>query len=763
MSNYKSININGNFSNNKILNSNSNSKEFISNNNTNNTNTKSNLHNTELKDRVANTKNNNNNNFNNFNNTQNLNVNFSNNIFNNTNNINIKNTNQNYNQNNINNQNALNNIGSQSIRITTGGGGDRFIPIRSSSDISNDQLFLMNKNNNNNTNTNNLQEAMFKRLILEKNTSDYNNYCVNTNPNMNMNMNNSNYTNINTNDRLLNFTQRNPALLNSNNLNNNLNTNLKTDINTNNSLLNSIHRISQSCIINKNNLSNFNKYSNITPDKILDSPNLKGEYAFNILDWSISNTLTVALSDTVYLWYGNSNETKELLNSSENISCVKWKNEESILALGYESGNLELWDCIKFSPLRKIIGHSKQITCIQWAGYYMVSASKDGNILIHDVRIKNHMLYVLKGHRDEVYSLSLSSVMGNWSSSYSGNSGSSSSSGIPSMLASSGKDGIVNIFEFSSIENGGGENNVINNSNSNNNISQNINFNGNNRQLLNSMFTNNTNMNNNTNNIINNNNPYNTFNNNINTNNNPNTNTNFNNPYSGINPNNNTNTNNFNLQSNNTITLPNISYSFKVLTPKYSYTHKSKVRALSFCPWQNNLLASGGCSNTDTSIKFYNAETGKQISSYNTSSKICNIKWNSITKELITAHSDSKYEINIWKYPEMHIKGSITQHTNTPFYLAMSPDYTTLVSGSEEERLYFWKIFNDSVGNSGNLVGNGEGNNDENNINSQNIGGNLNSLNFPNNGKSNANTNGYYMINEESNCSNMNSMSNNIR
>lgn len=45
--------------------------------------------------------------------------------------------------------------------------------------------------------------------------------------------------------------------------------------------------------------------------------------------------------------------------------------------------------------------------------------------------------------------------------------------------------------------------------------------------------------------------------------------------------------------------------------PVYSFNqHQAAVKALAWCPWQNNLLASGG-GTADRTIRFWNISTGK--------------------------------------------------------------------------------------------------------------------------------------------------------
>ena len=55
--------------------------------------------------------------------------------------------------------------------------------------------------------------------------------------------------------------------------------------------------------------------------------------------------------------------------------------------------------------------------------------------------------------------------------------------------------------------------------------------------------------------------------------------------------------------------------------------HKAAVKALAWCPWQRNLLATGGGS-TDKTMRFWNIENGKNINIVNTESQVCSLIWN---------------------------------------------------------------------------------------------------------------------------------------
>ncbi len=68
------------------------------------------------------------------------------------------------------------------------------------------------------------------------------------------------------------------------------------------------------------------------PTRILDAPDLMDDYYLNLLSWSSTNVLAVALSQTVYLWNAETGQIEELCNvESEGtdayISSVSWIQE----------------------------------------------------------------------------------------------------------------------------------------------------------------------------------------------------------------------------------------------------------------------------------------------------------------------------------------------------------------------------------------------------------------------------------------------------
>lgn len=133
-------------------------------------------------------------------------------------------------------------------------------------------------------------------------------------------------------------------------------------------------------------------------------------------------------------------------------------------------------------------------------------------------------------------------------------------------------------------------------------------------------------------------------------------------------------------------------------TPKYRFdSHTAAVKALAWCPWQSNLLATGG-GTADRHLRFWNTASGACVNSIDTKSQVCSILWSPHEKELVTSHGFSQNQLTVWKYPSLARMAELKGHTSRVLHMALSPDGQTVVSAAADETLRFWKIFasNDS-------------------------------------------------------------------
>ncbi|KAK5782626.1 cell division cycle 20.2, cofactor of APC complex-like isoform X1 [Gossypium arboreum] len=120
--------------------------------------------------------------------------------------------------------------------------------------------------------------------------------------------------------------------------------------------------------------------------------------------------------------------------------------------------------------------------------------------------------------------------------------------------------------------------------------------------------------------------------------------------------------------------------------------HTSAVKALAWCPFQSNLLATGG-GGGDRTIKFWNTHTGACLNSVDTGSQVCSLLWNKNERELLSSHGFTQNQLTLWKYPSMVKMAELTGHTSRVLYMAQSPDGCTVASAAGDETLRFWNVF----------------------------------------------------------------------
>ncbi|KAI9252457.1 WD40-repeat-containing domain protein [Sporodiniella umbellata] len=124
--------------------------------------------------------------------------------------------------------------------------------------------------------------------------------------------------------------------------------------------------------------------------------------------------------------------------------------------------------------------------------------------------------------------------------------------------------------------------------------------------------------------------------------------------------------------------------------------HMAAVKAISWSPHQRSHLVSGG-GTSDKTIKYWDTLTGSLIHSVPTGSQVCNLAWSQNTDEVISSHGyadpalSSSNEINIWKWDRR--LWTLSGHSSRVLYMSLSTDGNTLVTGSADETLMFWDLF----------------------------------------------------------------------
>ncbi|CAK7274317.1 WD repeat-containing protein slp1 [Sporothrix epigloea] len=132
--------------------------------------------------------------------------------------------------------------------------------------------------------------------------------------------------------------------------------------------------------------------------------------------------------------------------------------------------------------------------------------------------------------------------------------------------------------------------------------------------------------------------------------------------------------------------------------PKFTKTnHKAAVKALSWCPWNINLLATGGGS-YDRHIHFWNTTSGARVNSIDTGSQVTSLRWSANYREIVSTSGFPDNSLSIWSYPTLVRNVEIPAHESRVLHSCLSPDGQMLATAAADESLKFWKIFEKKTG-----------------------------------------------------------------
>lgn len=137
------------------------------------------------------------------------------------------------------------------------------------------------------------------------------------------------------------------------------------------------------------------------PFKVLDAPALQDDFYLNLVDWSASNVLAVGLGSCVYLWSATTSKVTKLydLGQNDSVTSVQWSNRGNMLAVGTNSGVLQIWDTQKCKLVKSLPGHEGRIGTVAWNSKFLSTGSRDKTILHRDLRTKHNYEAKLIGHK----------------------------------------------------------------------------------------------------------------------------------------------------------------------------------------------------------------------------------------------------------------------------------------------------------------------------------------------------------------------------
>lgn len=117
--------------------------------------------------------------------------------------------------------------------------------------------------------------------------------------------------------------------------------------------------------------------------------------------------------------------------------------------------------------------------------------------------------------------------------------------------------------------------------------------------------------------------------------------------------------------------------------------HQSSVKALAWCPFRRDLLASGGGISCKT-IKFWSSHTDSLVRSVNTGSQVTSLVWSPHAQELVSAHGSG--QLSLWKYAPMTKIQDFSGHEDRVVG-AILGERGQVVSVGGDETIRFWDIF----------------------------------------------------------------------
>ncbi|GAA5942185.1 WD40 repeat domain-containing protein [Sporobolomyces koalae] len=183
------------------------------------------------------------------------------------------------------------------------------------------------------------------------------------------------------------------------------------------------------------------------PERVLDAPGMLDDYYLNLLDWSSTNLVAIGLAESVYVWNAATGAVTELCHvgsgdasieggTDEYVCSVKFTEDGSHLAVGLASGPIQVYDVCAGALVRTMAGHPSRVPSLSWSGAILASGCRSGEIWNSDVRIAQHCVSKMKGHRGEVCGLE-------WRPEIAGG----LSGGGQGLLASGGNDNVVNVWD----------------------------------------------------------------------------------------------------------------------------------------------------------------------------------------------------------------------------------------------------------------------------------------------------------------------------
>ncbi|KAJ2615732.1 substrate-specific activator of APC-dependent proteolysis [Coemansia sp. RSA 1365] len=144
------------------------------------------------------------------------------------------------------------------------------------------------------------------------------------------------------------------------------------------------------------------------PVKVLDAPGIRDDYYLNLLDWSSSDRIAVGLDREVYVWDAQTSATSRLCGVGDDdwVTSVGWADDGRYLAVGLNSGIVQLWDSARERRVREFAAHTRRVGALSWNGPVVSTGGRDKRIYSFDSRMRaGAVVSTYYGHAQEVCGL----------------------------------------------------------------------------------------------------------------------------------------------------------------------------------------------------------------------------------------------------------------------------------------------------------------------------------------------------------------------